>query len=119
MRRYYNKNLKNFARKLRKNMTEAEVRLWNQIKGKQIANLQFYRQKPLGNYIVDFYCPAKKLVIEIDGGQHYENGKIIIEDENRERFLKKVLKLRVVRFTNTDVMKNMEGVVNRIIELVK
>ena len=67
----YNKNLKLPSRDLRSNMTDAEQLLWSRLRRKQILGLQFYRQKPLLNYIVDFYCPAVNLVIECDGGQHY------------------------------------------------
>jgi len=52
-------------------MTDAEKLLWSKIRGKQLSGLQFYRQKIIGNYIADFYCPKSRLVIEIDGGQHY------------------------------------------------
>lgn len=100
-------------------MTEAEIILWNRIRRKQINNLQFNRQKPLGNYIVDFYCPTKKLVIEIDGGQHYEDGEIIKEDKEREKFLKEVLGLKVIRFTNIDIMQNLGSVMDKIIEELK
>jgi len=100
-------------------MTEAEIRLWNRIKRKQLKNLQFYRQKPLGNFVVDFYCPKKSLVIEIDGGQHYINGEITDEDKKREIFLKEVLKLKVVRFTNIDIMTNMVSAIDKILEEVK
>jgi very-short-patch-repair endonuclease len=100
-------------------MTEAEVILWNRIRRKQINNLQFNRQKPLGNYIVDFHCPMKNLVIEIDGGQHYENGEIIKEDQEREKFLKEVLKLKVIRFTNLDITQNLSSVMDKIIEELK
>jgi len=110
--------LKNTARKLRNNCTEAEFKLWQHLKKKQIRNLQFYRQRPLGKYIVDFYCPARKLVIEIDGGQHYEDGEIIESDKVRENYLKDILKLKVLRFTNIDVLKNMTAVVDKIIEFI-
>jgi len=100
-------------------MTEAEVILWNILRKKQINNLQFNRQKPLGNYIVDFYCSTKKLVVEIDGGQHYEDGEIIKEDENREKFLKETLKLKVIRFTNIDITRNLGSVMDKIIEGLK
>lgn len=67
----YNKNLKLPSRDLRSNMTDVEQLLWSRLSRKQILGLQFYRQKSLLNYIVDFYCPAVNLVIECDGGQHY------------------------------------------------
>ena len=67
----FNRRLKGFARGLRKNPTDAEFKLWQNIREKRIRGYQFYRQKNIGNYIVDFYCPAGKLIIELDGGQHY------------------------------------------------
>ena len=72
----YNKSLKLPSRNLRSNMTDAEQWLWQRLRRKQILGLQFYRQKPILNFIVDFYCSAAKLVIECDGGQHYtEDGR--------------------------------------------
>ncbi len=68
----YSHNLKYRSRRLRGGQTEAEKLLWSKIGKKQIGDLQFNRQKPIGNYIVDFYCDKAKLIIEIDGGQHYE-----------------------------------------------
>jgi very-short-patch-repair endonuclease len=68
----YRKDLKPLARTLRSRMTDAEQRLWHRIRRKQIRGVQFYRQKPLLAYIVDFYCPAAKLVLELDGSQHAE-----------------------------------------------
>ena len=67
----YNKSLKQISRNLRRNMTDAERLLWSNLMGKQLKGFQFYRQKIIDNYIVDFYCPKLKLVIEVDGGQHY------------------------------------------------
>jgi very-short-patch-repair endonuclease len=108
----YNKNLKELARNLRKNMTDAERRLWSKIRRKQLKEFQFYRQKNIGDYIVDFYCPAAKLIVEIDGGQHYSEENIM-KDEVRDKFLSD-LGFRVLRFSNSDVFKNIEGVVTRI-----
>ena len=65
----YNKSLTQLSRNLRRNMTDAERLLWSKIRSKQLKGFQFYRQKIIGNYIVDFYCPKSKLVIEVDGGQ--------------------------------------------------
>jgi len=67
----YGRHLKKYSRRLRKEMTEAERVLWSRIRGKQLKGLQVYRQKPIGRFVVDFYCPKAKLVIEVDGGQHY------------------------------------------------
>ena len=66
----YDKKLKQPSRQLRNNSTDAEILLWSKIRMRQIRGLLFYRQKPLGGYIADFYCPKAKLVIEVDGGQH-------------------------------------------------
>jgi very-short-patch-repair endonuclease len=63
----YNKNLKKFARELRQNLTDAETFLWLKLRKRQVKNCRFYRQRIICNYIVDFYCPDAKLVIEIDG----------------------------------------------------
>ena len=93
-------------------MTEAEKLLWSKIRGKQLKGVQFYRQKPIGNYIVDFYSASRKIVIEIDGGQHYlEKG--IEKDRIRDHHLHG-LGLTVLRFSNIDVLQNIEGVVGSI-----
>ena len=95
-------------------MTDAEIALWVKLRRKQLHGLQFYRQKPLGNCIVDFYCPAAQLVIEIDGGQHYkEDGTI--RDGLRDSYLEGQ-GLCVLRFSNLDVLGNMDGVIAAIIE---
>jgi len=98
-------------------MTLPEKRLWSRIRRKQINNLQFYRQKVLGHYIVDFYCPAAKLVIEVDGGHHFlpEN---MFYDQERTNYLES-LGLRVVRFTNREVLSNIAGVIEMLSEVIK
>jgi very-short-patch-repair endonuclease len=79
----YRADLKLKARNLRANMTDAEQKLWYYLRRKQISNIQFYRQRPINNYIVDFYAPTIKLVIEIDGSQHAEiNNSIYDEKQN-------------------------------------
>jgi very-short-patch-repair endonuclease len=108
----YNKNLKILARELRKNMTDAERFVWSKIRRKQLKEYQFYRQKNIGNYIVDFYCPAARLIVEIDGGQHYSEENIL-KDEARDKFFSNH-GIRVLRFSNSDVFKNIEGVVTEI-----
>lgn len=93
-------------------MTKAEVILWLRIKGKQLKSCQFYRQKIIGNFITDFYCAKANLVIELDGGQHYTNaGKE--KDLKRDEILSG-LGLKVLRFSDIDVLKNIDGVVERI-----
>ena len=109
----YNKKLKSPSRELRARMTDAEIALWAKLRRKQLHNLQFYRQKPLGQFIVDFYCPAARLVIELDGGQHYtEEGSA--RDRRRDAALND-MGLRVLRFSNLDVLGNMDGVLAEIV----
>jgi very-short-patch-repair endonuclease len=111
---YYNKNLKDYSRTLRKNMTDAERLLWSRIRRKQLKDYQFYRQKIIGNYIVDFYCPKTRLIIELDGGQHYEE-EGMKRDKDRDAYLKNV-GLKVLRISDRDVFKNLNGVLERIFE---
>ena len=108
----YNKNLKQYSRQLRGNMTDAERHLWTKIRMKQLKGYQFYRQKPVGDYIVDFFCPRAKLVIEVDGSQHFAD-EMTEYDRIRDEYLSS-LGLRVLRFTNTEVLTNIEGVVESI-----
>ena len=108
----YNKNLTQASRDLRKNMTEAEQLLWSRLRSKQLLGLQFYRQKPLLNYIVDFYCPAANLVIECDGSQHFtEDG--LEADRIRDEALAQ-LGLKVLRFDNGQVMGQIDDVVDLV-----
>jgi very-short-patch-repair endonuclease len=94
----YNKNLKQPSRDLRSNMTNAEQLLWQRIRRKQILELQFYIQKPILNFIVDFYCPTANLVIECDGGQHY-TAEGLEADQNRDQTLSE-LGVITLRFSN-------------------
>jgi len=94
----YRKDLKTIARALRTNMTDSEQALWARLRGKQLKEIQFYRQKPIGNVIVDFYAPKAKLVVEVDGSQHFTSDKIK-RDERRSTELEKQ-GLRVLRFNN-------------------
>ena len=113
----YNKKLKPFARELRKNMTDAEKRLWAKIRMRQMGGHQFYRQRAIGNYIVDFYCPKAKLVLEVDGGQHYSDEQIEI-DKKRSSYLNR-LGFKVMRFTNLDVLNNIDVVLDEIYRYLK
>ena len=105
------------ARELRKNMTDAERTLWSKIRRKQLKNFQFYRQKNIGDYIVDFYCPAAKLIVEVDGGHYYED-KHFLEDNVRDNFLYE-LGFEVLRFSNRDIFENIDGVVQKIYDNLK
>ncbi len=108
----FNKNLKQFARELRKNMTDAERLLWTHIRKKQLKGCQFYRQKNIGNYIVDFYCPASKIIIEVDGGQHYSEAGAA-KDKTRDDYMAS-LGFTILRFSDIDVLKNINGVLETI-----
>ena len=102
------------ARKLRKNQTPQEGKLWAFLKDRRLKNVKFRRQHPIGNYIVDFFCEEKRLIIEVDGGQH--NEQIHYEkDQIRDKFLKNQGYI-IVRFWNNDIDENLDGVLNRIIE---
>ena len=110
----YRENLKKPSRKLRHKMTNTERYLWSKLKMKQLNGYQFYRQKPIGNYIVDFYCTSAKMVIEIDGSQHfYDDG--LEHDKERDAYFNN-LGLKALRFTSVDVLKNLEGVIDKILE---
>jgi very-short-patch-repair endonuclease len=96
------------ARELRQSMTDAERRLWTYLR-RDFLGVHFRRQVPIGSYIVDFACMKRRLVIEIDGGQHMGS----TEDEIRDRWLKEQ-GYRVLRFWNHDVLKNTDGVLQVI-----
>jgi len=93
-------------------MTEAERLLWEKIRGKQLKGYQFYRQKTISSCIVDFYCPKARLVIELDGGQHYSpEGKE--KDRTRDEYMKSI-GLRVLRFSDREVFENIQGILEKI-----
>jgi very-short-patch-repair endonuclease len=97
-------------------MTDAERLLWAKLNRKQLKGYQFYRQRIIGNYIVDFYCPKAKLVIEVDGGQHYdENGKE--RDRMRDDYIIK-LGFSIFRVSDRDVLRNLDGVIEKIFNLL-
>lgn len=115
MKIYYDEKLKQRARDLRNNSTLSEILLWNQIKGKKIKGYQFMRQKPILNFIVDFYCSKLKLVIEIDGESH--TGK---EEKDEYRQMKiESLGIKFLRFIDIDVKKNMNGVILELFEKIE
>ena len=108
----YRADLKNNARQLRKNMTDSERALWKRLRGKQILGVQFYRQKPVGDYIVDFFAPKVKMVVEVDGSQHREADHVE-KDKRRDAYLWR-LGLRVLRFDSRQVLLETDGVVDVI-----
>jgi very-short-patch-repair endonuclease len=108
----YNPKLKKLSQELRKNMTDTENLLWSRLRMKQLKGFMFSRQKPLGEYIADFYCHKAKLVVEVDGGQHFSDERVEY-DKIRDDFMEN-MGLKVLRFTNTDVIDNLDGVVEVI-----
>ena len=108
----YDSKLKEYARHLRNNSTNAEIKLWMQLKGKQMQGYDFHRQKPIGNYIADFFCNKLRLVIEIDGSTH-DFDEVQQKDRNKQDFLNK-LGITVLRFTNKEVMTSVFQVVQTI-----
>lgn len=113
----YSRNLKPPSRELRTNMTDAERVLWSRLRGKQLFDAQFYRQKPIGPYIVDFYCHAAALVVEVDGGQHYE-AEHAKRDAERDKYLAEA-GLLVVRFDNRQVLLETDAVVEEILKVIE
>ena len=113
----YSETAKPLARELRKNQTDAEKLLWSRLRGKQILGVTFNRQKPIGRYIVDFYSFAAKLVVELDGSQHYE-ANAMANDLERTKVLES-LGLKVIRFANSEVFENLNGVVSVILKEVE
>ena len=103
------------ARALRSNMTDAEVRLWQSLRMRQLKEARFRRQHAIGPYIVDFCAPRKKLIIEIDGGQHVEQAAY---DAKRTAFLEQK-GYRVLRFWNHEVLGNLDGVLEMILKEIK
>ncbi len=108
----YKAQLKHRARQLRKNMTDSERVLWSHLRGKQLSGVQFYRQKPIGEYIVDFFAPRTKLVVEVDGSQHLE-GEQAEKDRHRDEYLATV-GIKVFRFNNREVLVETDVVVEVI-----
>ncbi|MFN0158775.1 MAG: endonuclease domain-containing protein [Bacteroidota bacterium] len=112
---HYNPRLKEFARQLRRESTLSEVLLWKELKGKQMMGYDFHRQKPIDEYIVDFYCPVLRLAIEIDGISHAFNQQ---NDEQRQKRLE-TLGIRFLRFDDLNVKFQMEKVLETIRQWIR
>lgn len=106
----------NRARELRKNSTEQEQKLWKLLRDRQLKNYKFRRQYPIGEYIVDFICREKHLIIEIDGGQH--NTETNIAYDNQRTVFLESKGYKVIRFWNNDVDNNIEGVYITIVNVL-
>ena len=101
-----------YAKQLHRNMTPAEVKLWARLQAHHLNGIHFRRQHAIGNYIVDFCAPRKKLIIELDGSQHLEQQEY---DQERTRYLESH-GYQVIRFWNNEVMNNVEGVLLVILQ---
>ncbi|MDN5355002.1 MAG: hypothetical protein PWQ09_1758 [Candidatus Cloacimonadota bacterium] len=112
---HYRSDLKQKARNNRKNMNKPEAKLWYEVLNKKRLGYKFLRQKPIKNYIVDFYCNQLKLAIEIDGMSH---NKQMEYDTHREDCLKK-LGIKILHYSNWQIMNNIDGVCEDIIENIE
>ena len=111
MGRMYSQNNKQLARQLRSNMTKEEKTLWYRYL--RNCNVRFLRQKPIGNFIVDFYCPKLHLVIELDGSQHYSDKGIQYDNKRTKELMEYGIKA-VIRIPNNEINYNLAGVVDFI-----
>lgn len=112
----YPEKIQQHARTLRKNQTYAELWIWRALRDRRFSGFKFRRQVPIGPYIVDFYCHQNKLVIELDGGQHNTENAILY-DSRRSQFLS-LQGLQVIRFWNSDVLKQKDAVLQKIWNLL-
>jgi very-short-patch-repair endonuclease len=112
MRTFNKKNLRDKRKRLRNNPTQAEVFLWGYLKNSQLEGRKFRRQSSIKNFIVDFYCPEEKLVVELDGDFHFDE-KATKDDERRSKTLE-TEGLKVIRFENQEVLLNLEKVLSEI-----
>jgi very-short-patch-repair endonuclease len=103
-----------FARSLRRDMTEAEEKLWRELRDRRLDRIKFRRQAPIGKYVADFACLEAKLIVEIDGSQHAESA----HDAMRDAELKS-RGFRVLRFWNDNVLRDIDGVCDTIIAYVR
>ncbi|MBZ9851707.1 DUF559 domain-containing protein [Mesorhizobium sp. CA14] len=101
------------ARKMRKQMTDAELKLWNEVRAHRLMGLSFRRQMPIAGYIVDFACPDKKLIVEIDGSQH-ARAEVSASDTARTAKLE-ALGWTILRFWNDDVIRDIDNVCQHIV----
>ena len=106
--------MSNLAKALRQNQTETEKKLWLYLRSRQMVGYKFRRQQPIGPYVVDFCCLKKRLILELDGGQHTSQ---IEADKRRTQFLEKE-GFRVIRFWDNEIFQNREGVLEKIVEFI-
>lgn len=112
MRVYNIQRTKENRQSLRRNHTDAENKLWYHLRNKQFLGMKFFRQYGVGPYIADFYCPRLKLVIEVDGGQHFISSGEIYDAEREKHFTS--LRIKTLRFSNLEVLKETAEVLEKI-----
>jgi|SRR5262245_24390656 len=98
------------VRRLRRNATDAEMKLWFSVRDRRLGGFKFVRQEPIGPYVVDLVCRDRRVVVEVDGGQHAESAR----DQIRDAYLTSE-GYRVLRFWNSDVLNNLNGVLESIL----
>ncbi|NOX85766.1 MAG: endonuclease domain-containing protein [Chlorobi bacterium] len=106
------KKLKSFRKELRNNLTPAEAILWSALKNKQLEGRKFRRQHSIGKYVADFYCPREKMIIELDGADHFTPAGIE-HDEKRDNYIRG-LGIKIIRFENNLVYNHLEEVLEEI-----
>src|SRR5713226_3911785 len=106
--------LKNRARRLRREQTDAESKLWARLRARQLCSAKFRRQHPIGSFIADFCCVERRLVIEVDGGQHAD---LVKKDERRSAIFRRY-GYRVLRFWDNEVLKDTESVLENIVRVI-
>ena len=114
---YQNPEQKTLRQKLRNGATDSERKMWSALRQKQILGLKFTRQYGIGKFVVDFYCPTLRLAIELDGSQHMEQAAKE-HDEKRTNFINSQA-IQVIRFYDNEVLNNLEGVIERLIQIIK
>jgi very-short-patch-repair endonuclease len=114
---YNSKNRKSLRRKLRNSTTSAEAILWSSLQRRQLEGKKFRRQESFGRYVVDFYCPECRLIVELDGAPHFEPNSEIYENE-RTMYLEG-LGLKIIRFENQAIHDDIESVLETIREAIR
>ena len=117
MKIIYNPKLKQLSGNLRNNSTLSEVLLWNELKSRKITGYQFMRQKPIGNFIVDFYCPKLNLAIEVDGDSHgFESA--ILRNQLKDKY-RTSLGIHIIRYDDSDIKNDISGVIDHLIDWIE
>ena len=117
VRRDPSQRLLRFAREMRKSPTESETRLWSVLRSRSLAGYKFRRQHPIGGYILDFYCARRRLAVELDGGQHTDEDAIEYDRRRTQRL--GGLGVRVLRFSDVDMLREPQVVADEILRVLE